>query len=57
MNNVVVDIVGYGDGIEADLDGETMLKSFMDNVTSSYSSFVISWFRNFIHQLGLVDNF
>lgn len=42
-NNVAVDIVSYGDGIEeADADGKTILKSFAENVTSSDNSFVIS---------------
>jgi 26S proteasome regulatory subunit N10 len=42
-NNVAVDIVSYGDGIEeADADGKTILKSFVDNVTSSDNSFVPS---------------
>ena len=41
-NNVAVDIVSYGDGIEeADADGKTILKSFVDNVTSSDNSFVL----------------
>ena len=40
-NNVAVDIISYGDGIEeADADGKTILKSFVDNVTSSDNSFV-----------------
>jgi 26S proteasome regulatory subunit N10 len=40
-NNVAVDIVSYGDGIqEVDADGKTILKSFVDNVTSSDNSFV-----------------
>ena len=52
-NNVAVDIVSYGDGIEeADADGKTILKSFVDNVTSSDNSFVLSFplFQKFIHQ-------
>ena len=49
-NNVAVDIVSYGDGIEeADADGKTILKSFVDNVTSSDNSFVL--FQKLIHQL------
>jgi 26S proteasome regulatory subunit N10 len=42
-NNVAVDIVSYGDGIEvADADGKTILKSFVDNVTSSDNSHLLS---------------
>ena len=50
-NNVAVDIISYGDGIEeADADGKTILKSFVDNVTSSDNSFVLSflYFQKFI---------
>ena len=54
-NNVAVDIISYGDGIEeADADGKTVLKSFVDNVASSDNSFVFFiflLFQNFIHQL------
>lgn len=40
-NNVAVDIVSYGDGIEeAEADGKTVLKSFVEHVTSSDNSFV-----------------
>ena len=52
-----VDIISCEDGIEkeADADGKTVLKSFVDNVTSSDISFVffhsLFLFRNFIHQL------
>ena len=60
-NNVAVDIISYGDGIEeADADGKTILKSFVDNVTSSDNSFVFSrffCFENFIHQLDFYDGF
>ena len=55
-NNVAVDIVSYGDGIEeADADGKPkILKAFMDNVTNSDNSFVFFFFFSFplfIHQL------
>ena len=54
-NNVAVDIISYGDGIEeADADGKTVLKSFADNVTSSDNSFgffIFLLFQNFVHQL------
>lgn len=44
-NNVAVDIVSYGDGIEeAEADGKTVLKSFVENVTSSDNSFVLILF-------------
>ena len=44
-NNVAVDIISYGDGIEvADSDGKTILKSFVDNVTNSDNSFVFFHF-------------
>ena len=53
-NNVAVDIVCYGDGIEAaDADGKTILKSFVDNVTSSDNSFVIFFcFQNLHSSIG-----
>jgi len=42
-NNVAVDIVSYGDGIEqSDADGKTILKSFVDNVTSSDNSHLLT---------------
>jgi 26S proteasome regulatory subunit N10 len=42
-NNVAVDIISYGDGIEqADADGKTVLKSFVDNVTSSDNSHLLT---------------
>jgi len=42
-NNVAVDIVSYGDGIEeADADGKTILKSFAENVTSSDNSHLLT---------------
>ena len=54
-NNVAVDIISYGDGIEeADADCKTVLKSFVDNVASSDNSFVFFiflLFQNFVHQL------
>ena len=53
-NNVAVDIVSYGDGIEEpEADGKTILKSFVENVTSSDNSFVYLFFPclNFIYQL------
>jgi 26S proteasome regulatory subunit N10 len=52
-NNVAVDIVSYGDGIEeADADGKTILKSFVDNVTSSDNSFVLSF--PYCHKIHLL---
>ena len=52
-NNVAVDIVSYGDGIEeADADGKPkILKAFMDNVTNSDNSFVFFFlfFNSFVH--------
>ena len=54
-NNVAVDIVSYGDGIEeADADGKTILKSFVDNVTSSDNSFVLVSKKNSFIQLGFL---
>ncbi|KAF8815824.1 hypothetical protein BYT27DRAFT_7192225 [Phlegmacium glaucopus] len=42
-NNVAVDIVSYGDGIEEpDADGKTVLKSFVENVTSSDNSHLLT---------------
>jgi 26S proteasome regulatory subunit N10 len=38
-NNVAVDVVTFGDGIEeADTEGKTVLKSFVDNVNSGDNS-------------------
>lgn len=59
-NNVAVDIVSYGDGIEeAEADGKTVLKSFVENVTSSDNSFVLfsSVLLKFINQLSFVGTF
>ena len=54
-NNVAVDIISFGDGIEeADADGKTVLKLFVDNVTSSdnlFVFFIFLLFQNFVHQL------
>lgn len=38
-NNVAVDIISFGDGIEEpDAEGKTVLKSFMENVSSADNS-------------------
>lgn len=41
-NNVAVDIVSYGDGIEEPAeDGKTVLKAFVDSASSGDNSYVI----------------
>ena len=41
-NNVAVDVITFGDGIEEpDAEGRTVLKSFVDNVNSSDNSCVL----------------
>ena len=53
-NNVAVDIISYGDGIEeADADGKTILKSFVDNVTSSDNSSV--FFISFVSKTSFIN--
>ncbi|KAJ2930690.1 hypothetical protein H1R20_g6405, partial [Candolleomyces eurysporus] len=42
-NNVAVDVVSFGDGIEeADAEGKTVLKSFVENVNSGDNSHLLS---------------
>lgn len=45
-NNVAVDIVSFGDGIEEpDAEGKTVLKSFVENVANSDNSYATVLFQ------------